>query len=332
MTSRQTGRRMAAMSATGRRRGGRRSAPRRASSARRAEESLPKPGQLAQLVICGCLFVLLVAVKLLLPGRMEQIGQVLSGAMERNMDVQAVFSALGRAFSGESGVGDAADEVYRAVFHPEAGETAGARETSAALLLPEEDGAMRHLKNGRTAAAETGGGPAGEAAEQLATEAGTEAAPEQAASLAYILYSDQNLPENVSMQQAILDFDYCVPVSGTVSSGFGYRDHPVEGEERFHYGLDLAADTGTEIHCFADGTVTAVGDSSSYGKYCVVSHAGGYSTLYAHCSRVTAVSGAEVHKGEKIAEVGETGVATGPHLHFELQQNGTYLNPVYYVA
>ena len=63
----------------------------------------------------------------------------------------------------------------------------------------------------------------------------------------------------------------------------------------------------------------------------MVEHAGGYSTLYAHCSRITVSSGAAVKEGQKIAEVGETGVATGPHLHFELQKNGTYLNPIYYV-
>lgn len=334
MTSRQTGRRLAAMP-TPQRRSGRRRAVR--STMRRTGEPVPRPGRLAQLVICGCLFVLLVAVKLLLPGRMERIGQVLSGAMEQNMDVQAVFSAVGRAFSGESGVGDAADEVYRAVFHPaSSGETGAARETGAAVLLPEEDGAMEQLRSCRTAAAAKAEGAAadGETEGTGPAQPVPEGAsgPEQAASLAYVLYSDRNLPENVSMQQAILDFDYCVPVSGSVTSGFGYRDHPVEGEERFHYGLDLAADTGTEIRCFADGTVTAVGDSSSYGKYCVISHSGGYSTLYAHCSRVTVSSGAEVAKGEKVAEVGETGMATGPHLHFELQQNGTYLNPVYYVA
>ena len=107
--------------------------------------------------------------------------------------------------------------------------------------------------------------------------------------------------------------------------------YPAEGEERFHYGVDLAANEGTEILCFADGTVTVVGESSSYGKYCMVEHAGGYSTLYAHCSRITVSSGAAVKEGQKIAEVGETGVATGPHLHFELQKNGTYLNPIYYV-
>ena len=82
----------------------------------------------------------------------------------------------------------------------------------------------------------------------------------------------------------------------------------------------------------ADGTVTAVGESSSYGKYCIVAHQGGYTTLYAHCSRVTASSGTAVQRGQKIAEVGETGMATGPHLHFELQRDGVYLNPIYYVA
>jgi len=153
-----------------------------------------------------------------------------------------------------------------------------------------------------------------------------------ASNLAYVLYSQENLPDRVSMEQVILGFDYSPPVKGTLSSDFGYREHPVEGEERFHYGVDLAADAGTEVDCFADGTVTAVGESSSYGRYCVVAHEGGYSTLYAHCSRITAGSGTAVSRGQKIAEVGDTGMATGPHLHFELQRDGTYLNPIYYVS
>jgi murein DD-endopeptidase MepM/ murein hydrolase activator NlpD len=95
--------------------------------------------------------------------------------------------------------------------------------------------------------------------------------------------------------------------------------------------VDLAAETGTDIACFADGIITAVGESSSYGKYCTVTHSGGYTTLYAHCSRITVSSGMEVKGGQTIAEVGETGMATGPHLHFELHQNNTYLNPIYYL-
>ncbi len=322
MTSRQTGRRIAAMTAAQRRRPVRHSGVRQ--TARRREEPL-RPAerrQLLQLVVCSGIFVLLVAAKLLLPGKMAEINGALSQAMERNMDVQAVFSAVGRAFSGQSDVSSTADEVYRAVFHPDSKEEA--LETSA--QVPDlQEGAALDLLRGYLPAEEM------PPAEETVPEAPVPP-EEQVATLAYVLYSDQNLPENVSMQQAILDFDYCTPVNGVVSSGFGYRDHPVEGEERFHYGLDLAADSGTEIRCFADGTVTAVGESSSYGKYCIVSHAGGYSTLYAHCSRVTVSSGTAVREGQKLAEVGETGIATGPHLHFELQKDGTYLNPVYYVA
>ena len=265
--------------------------------------------------------MLLVAAKLLLPTRMAQVNQVLSEAMERNMDVKAVFSAVGEAFSGEKDASDTMKDVYQAVFHP--AEEAEVLET--AVLLPPVDAAMETLQTYRAerVPVEKDGAAVGppETEEQ-----------QQVASLAYVLYSDQNLPECVSMEQAILDFSYCTPVNGTLTSDFGYRDHPTEGEDRFHYGVDLAADTGTEVLSFAGGTVSVVGESSSYGKYCMVSHSGGYSTLYAHCSRITVSSGTAVKKGQKIAEVGETGIATGPHLHFEVQCSGTYLNPIYYVS
>lgn len=317
MTSRQAGRRMATISAQRKRQTGRSGV--RQPGRRKDESMRPKERrQFLQLVICCGIFVLLVAAKFLLPSRMAQINEVLSRAMEQNMDVQAVFSAVGRAFSGESGMSGTVDEVYRAVFHPDGTEEA--LETSAHIPASQGIAAMAALQAYL---------PLGEA--ETAEDMQEETPEEQVSNLAYVLYSNQNLPEDVSMEQAILNFDYCTPVSGTLSSDFGYREHPVEGEERFHYGVDLAANEGTEILCFADGTVTVVGESSSYGKYCMVEHAGGYSTLYAHCSRITVSSGAAVKEGQKIAEVGETGVATGPHLHFELQKNGTYLNPIYYV-
>lgn len=276
--------------------------------------------RLLQFVICGSVFVLLVVVKLLLPGRVTVLNATLSDALQQNMDLQAVFSAVGRTFSGEEDWTGAAQEVYRAVFAPEKGE---ALETAAhsGIELGERTPGEAALDRLHTYSPQEEAAPA------------EDSTPEQQVStLAYILYSDQNLPENVSLEQAILGFDYCSPISGTLSSPFGYREHPVEGEERFHYGVDLAANTGTEIACFADGTVKAVGESSSYGKYCIVDHAGGYSTLYAHCSRIVTSSGETVSKGEKIAEVGETGMATGPHLHFELHKDGVYLNPIYYVS
>ena len=277
-----------------------------------------------RLVACGTAFVLLVAAKLALPARMERFNAKLAEVLSRNMDVQAVFSAVGRGIAGDGS--GAAEEVYQAVFHPEA---SGGAAVETALAMPDELPAMDMLREYQTALPDSVPKEETTSEAQPAQESPTQT---EVSTLAYVLYSDKNLPEDVSLEQVILDFDYCTPVCGTISSPFGYREHPVEGEERFHYGVDLAADTGTTVSCFADGTVTAVGESSSYGKYCIVTHSGGYTTLYAHCSHITVSSGAEVARGEKIAEVGETGMATGPHLHFELHQNGAYLNPIYYVS
>ena len=74
-----------------------------------------------------------------------------------------------------------------------------------------------------------------------------------------------------------------------------------------------------------------VGDSNLLGKYLTIYHDNGVETLYAHCSKILAAAGATVKKGDSIAEVGSTGVSTGPHLHFEIHLNGIYLNPIYYV-
>lgn len=312
MTSRQAGRRLAK-----RRRPAAKIGRRRKTN---SEALAPKQlRHMVQVIACGSVFILFVAAKLLLPARMEDMNSKLAAAMMQNMDVRAVFSAVGRAFSGESGIGSAAEAVYQAVFHP---QEEPAVKTSRTVKI-QDGAALERLQAYRPQTGENEeGGQMDETAEEQPS----------ASSLAYILYSEENLPETVSLEQAILGFDYCTPVNGVLSSDFGYREHPVEGEERFHYGVDLAASSGTEVDCFADGRVTAVGESSSYGKYCIVAHGEGYSTLYAHCSRVVVTSGTEVSRGQKIAEVGETGIATGPHLHFELQRNGTYLNPIYYVA
>ena len=139
-------------------------------------------------------------------------------------------------------------------------------------------------------------------------------------------------PADGERLQQVLGFAYTAPVEGQLSSGFGLRTDPLEGVSRFHYGLDIAAPEGAVVSSFADGAVTAVGESSDLGRYVAVAHANGFSTLYAHCTRVTASAGQQVSRGDPIAEVGDTGRATGPHLHFELHRGSTYLNPVYYVT
>lgn len=146
-----------------------------------------------------------------------------------------------------------------------------------------------------------------------------------------VIYTQANTPY-ADMLQHMLGFETANPAVGKLSSRFGYRDHPTEENERFHYGLDIAAEKGTIISAFADGKVTAIGNSSELGKYVEVSHGGGYTTLYAHCSKITASSGQTVRLGDPIAEVGDSGTTTGCHLHFSLCQDTLYLNPIYYVS
>lgn len=275
-----------------------------------AQASPQELRRMVQLVICCGIFVLLVAAKLLLPGKMDQINIRIHDAMQQNIDVQAVFSAVGRTFSGNL---DGKD-LYQAVFGPQK-VALSAESISPIQIDTKPNDAMEFMHQYRD--------------QMWKNQAASQ--EKSAATMACIQYSQKNLPENVSLEQSILGFDYCNPVVGTVSSGFGYREHPTKGKERFHYGVDLAADKGTEIRCFADGTVTAVGESSSYGKYCIVDHDGGYETLYAHCNKIGVSSGSAIGKGQKLGEVGDTGVATGAHLHFELHRNGVYLNPIYYV-
>jgi murein DD-endopeptidase MepM/ murein hydrolase activator NlpD len=129
-------------------------------------------------------------------------------------------------------------------------------------------------------------------------------------------------------ESALLPFDYAAPLGVVaVSSGFGARIHPIDGVERFHYGLDLAAAEGESICAFADGEVVAAEYDDGYGNYIVLRHDDIYETVYAHCSQLLVGPGEHVTAGQRIALAGHTGAATGPHLHFELRESGTPIDP-----
>lgn len=144
-------------------------------------------------------------------------------------------------------------------------------------------------------------------------------------------FADYAVPANVTYDLVELPFSYQQPVAGVSSSGFGYRLHPILGEVKFHYGTDIAANSGTPIAAFAAGTVTYAGYSDSFGNYITIDSGDGWKTLYAHCSELDVAAGDTVAMGDRIALVGMTGEATGPHLHFELSHDGVYVNPEYYV-
>lgn len=261
-----------------------------------------------KIVICGAVFVLIVVLRLLFPDTVNGVAQAASCLIGRDADFVEAFSAIGRAAGGENPVGESLEDAYAAVF------------SATSVDEMEEDGSnwtdeKESLLSVYSFETE---------AEKLLRDRTME---DEKISYSGMVLS---LPENASLIQKNLGFNYVTPVKGVLSSSFGWRKHPLTGETRFHYGVDLAAETGTEIFAFADGEVFAVGESSTLGKYVIISHADGYKTLYAHCSSVIKCSGS-VSAGEVIASVGESGSATGPHLHFELHYGSLYLNPIYYV-
>lgn len=119
-----------------------------------------------------------------------------------------------------------------------------------------------------------------------------------------------------------------LPVHGRVSSPFGERYHPILGYVRMHKGVDLAAAAGTPIVAAADGRVVGAGWHGGYGEQVEIAHGSGLDTSYGHMSRIAAHIGQVVHKGEVIGWVGSTGLATGPHVHFEVTRNGRPVNPM----
>ena len=118
-----------------------------------------------------------------------------------------------------------------------------------------------------------------------------------------------------------------MPVSGYVTSDYGLREHPIYSGESFHYGRDIAADEGSNIYAVLDGIVTEAGTAPQAGNFVKISHGDGIETLYCHCSELYVEKGISVRKGDVIAAVGETGLATGPHLHFELHENQKAVDP-----
>lgn len=124
---------------------------------------------------------------------------------------------------------------------------------------------------------------------------------------------------------------FLTPVQGRISSPYGYRRHPVYKVRKLHTGLDIAAARGTPIRCAGDGIVVHASRWGGYGNCIIVDHGGGLATLYGHCSRLGVTTGQKVTQGQVIGYVGSTGVATGPHLHFEVRKDGHPVNPKGYM-
>lgn len=116
--------------------------------------------------------------------------------------------------------------------------------------------------------------------------------------------------------------------AGVYTSYFGERTDPIEGDDDYHKGIDIAADEGEAIRAVFDGDVSSIGEDDRSGKYVFIDHGKGVATFYCHCSEILVSEGESVTQGDVIARVGSTGYATGPHLHFEVRVNGESIDPL----
>lgn len=121
------------------------------------------------------------------------------------------------------------------------------------------------------------------------------------------------------------------PSDGEITSGFGWREHPILGHLRFHAGIDFAAGYGSTIRAADSGRVIFAGWYGGYGYTVIIDHGEGVATLYAHTSKLYVNEGQSVQLGDAIATVGSTGLSTGPHLHFEVRKNGEPVDPLSYL-
>ena len=268
--------------------------------------------------LCAAVFLLLTAVKMVAPAAAADAREVLLPAINTDDDYKSVFAEIRSVFAPAQV--QAQDEQLRqylpavnvnmsawATPAPEPTPTPTSEPTPEPTPAPTPEPTQSPQLQAAFAARET-------------------FLNEQA------VYSGYAVPANVSYVVSELPFAHASPVAGYTSSGFGYRLHPLENKVKFHYGTDFAANSGTAVCAFADGTVLAAGQDDGYGNYVKIRHADGYTTLYGHCSKLLVRAGETVTMGQEIALVGATGKATGPHLHFELMHDGYYYNPEFYLA
>jgi murein DD-endopeptidase MepM/ murein hydrolase activator NlpD len=137
-----------------------------------------------------------------------------------------------------------------------------------------------------------------------------------------------NIQDFIRYRQKIWDHTPSIaPAHGQLSSGFGYRIHPVTGAYTVHEGLDIVGDTWTPIYAPASGIVTSAGVSGFYGNCVDIDHCNGYSSRFGHMSRIQATKGQLIKRFDLIGYMGHTGRATGTHLHYEVHRDGRPINP-----
>ena len=285
--------------------------------------------QLAQLLVCLAVFLVVFIGKEVWPSKVAETGKQLLSVIRANTDFRAAFADLGRALSREESVLGEFGEFCVSVFAqtpeeltdpPALSDSGGGQEPAPADTSPEQ-------------LSDTTDYAPRQETQMLATEqTGYETDLQVGDIVQNVDYQDEELPEGFSAQWLYLgEMEMVTPVQGTVTSQFGYRDHPTIGRYAAHGGVDIAADNGTEVAAFSDGTVESVGNSEDFGLWLQLAHPNDVTTFYSHCSKICVEKGEQVRAGQTVALVGSTGNSTGPHLHFEIKLDSLRLNPMHYI-
>ena len=302
--------------------------------------------RLIQLMVSLALFLIVYIGRGVFPTQFE----ALQKAIHDNIDFAAAFQAFSQSVSDGSPLGESLDALWVRILGGEAAPDEPAPDSvlnapQSIVLLGQMPGAGREYLSTHGVMEKTGSGktvdepllPAVSAPPETADTQPPTAEPTQPALVTAVAqeYSPEGvkLPSNVSFAFYELGLSQTVdPVSGPVTSTFGYRDSPVNGKYEFHLALDIGAAEGTEVGAFADGVVEYIGESDEFGQYLKITHANNVSSFYAHCSKLLVHKGDTVACGQPVALVGHTGNATGPHLHLTIEKDNIRLDPAYYVG
>lgn len=304
--------------------------------------------RLLQLAVCLVLFLVVFLWKGVFPQKLGQVRDDLLALITTDLDFRGALAELGESLAGEDSVLSDLGTFCIEVFGPgQPEEPAGTEEPAPAAPPLAEDLLKDELRflsqktdtsarlNHYAELARYGLEVAPLEPEPVQESTAPEepvAIPAAGTVIAVSDYSGDPLPDNYTMDRLSLgELETVTPVMGHLTSEYGYRDHPISGRYQFHGGIDIGGQNGDPIGAFAAGTVEYIGKDDSYGLYLQVDHGNGVKSFYAHCSKIVVSKGQTVALGEKVAEIGSSGTATGPHLHLELKYNKMHLNPVYYV-
>ena len=290
------------------------------------------------------------ALRILNPPFVQSAKEALAAMAAKNQSVVAVFSGIGETLAGQKEFTAVFGQVLTSVF----GQAKQADQPDQPVINTQEYDVEidRQLQSMLPDEHQTGQQPeqaaptvsfsAGPAISPLVYEAPMPDSLEQNIEDFFIKdneFQDDTVPvpfqipspDVVDDNTYATSFKYQKPLEGRLTSPFGYRDHPIDGQAKFHYGIDIAQTKGAPVKAFAAGTVYQIAKGEIYGNTVRVRHADGFTSFYAHLDKVTVKQGQTVDLNTRIGKVGTTGVSSGPHLHFEVRKDDKILNPQQYI-